>query len=600
MFDDASFYFIIVAKIGKKDVSLPNISTNKVFKMKKLRSFVILLALSVSFGAVAQEFPKYGEPLDIPIYLSATFGEIRPNHIHAGLDIKTQGVEGKKVYAVADGYISRIGVSPYGYGNVLYITHNDGYTSVYAHLQRFSGEIAKYVKDYQYKHKKFTSQIYPDKDRFPVKKGDLIAYSGNSGSSGGPHLHFEIRHTKSEKPVNPMYFGYKIDDNVKPLIQGVSVYPVGDESTLEGGIKPMYFSVEGSNGRYNLKERNVVKGNGDIAFGIRTYDQVGTQTNKDGPYLYELFLDDELAFQLEADSFSYSEPRYVNSLLDYRHYKQNKSSYVRTETDPFNKLHMIEVRNGIAHVEDGDTVNVCFKISDYVGNMSRIAFKLVGVAPAEVERPMHRRSEYFVKADGSMNSDITIEAFNVSMEKGTLFRDEWIQTGQRDESGCCSRIYRFGSDELTTFKPFKVRLQPNEEWADHPKKYIAYIDNNGKVSSLGGKMKNGSMEVETRNMGEFTIKIDSVAPKVVASNFKDGQSVKELKSLRFKISDDMTGIETYDIYLDDVWVLGKYDAKNALLYYEFDEKMKAGTNNVKVVVTDGVGNSKTLRMKVLY
>ena len=562
--------------------------------------FTLLLCLA-AMGLMAQEsFPQYGSPLDIPIYLSATFGELRPNHLHAGIDIKTQGVEGKKVYAVADGYVSRIGVSPYGYGNVLYITHYDGYTSVYGHLQRFSGEIARYVKQYQYAHKKFASQIYPDADKFPVKKGDLIAYAGNSGGSGGPHLHFEIRHTASEKPVNPMYFGYKIDDKVKPLIQGVAVYPLGDESTLEGGIKPMYFDVTNDNGRYSLTDKPFVYANGEVAFGIRTFDHVGTSTNKNGPYLYELYLDDVLAFQVEADSFSYSEPRYVNSLLDYRRYKQKKSSYVRTETDPFNKLHMIEVRNGTTVVEEGDTVNVCFKISDYAGNTSTANFKLVGTAPVEVERPQHRRSEYLVKADGSLNSDITIEEFNVSMEKGTLFRDEWIQTGQRDAKGCCSRIYRFGSDELTTFKPFTIRIRPNEKWADHPKKYIAYYDNNGKVSSLGGKMKNGCMEVETRSMGEYAIKIDSVAPTVRASNFKDGQAVSTLKSLRFKISDDMTGIETYDIYLDDVWVLGQYDAKNALLYYEIDEKMQKGTNNVKVVVTDGVGNKKILKAKVVY
>ena len=568
--------------------------------MKRRQSLVLLLCL-LGFGLSAQErFPQYRNPLDIPIQLSATFAEIRPNHVHAGLDIKTQGVEGKKVYAVADGYISRIGVSPYGYGNVLYITHYDGYTTVYAHLQRFSGEIAKYVKQYQYKHKKFTSQIYPDKDKFPIKKGDLIAYSGNSGGSGGPHLHFEIRHTESEKPVNPMFFGLKIDDNVKPLVQGVSVYPLGDSSTLERDTKPMYFAVAGENGKYTLKDRPIVYANGDVSFGICTYDQVGAATNKDGPFLYELYLDNELAFQVKADSFSYSEPRYVNSLLDYRHYKQKKSSYVRTETDPNNKLRMIKKPNGIAHVEEGDTVNVCFKISDFAGNSSTAKFKLVGTKAVKVERPMHRRSEYFVKADGSMNPEITIEDFSVSMEKNTLFRDEWIQTGQRDEKGCCSRIYRFGDEEMTTFKKFTIRLRPNEEWASDSRLYIACVDKNGKVSSLGGKMKNGCIETTTFTMGEYTLKIDSVAPVVKASNFKDGQSVRELKSLRFKISDDMTGIETYDIYLDDVWVLGQYDAKNALLYYEFDEKMKAGANNVKVVVTDGVGNTKTLRSKVVY
>ena len=135
------------------------------------KCIALLLALAVTSLKAQESFPQYGSPLDIPLYLSATFGELRPNHLHAGLDIKTQGVEGKKVYAVADGYVSRIGVSPYGYGNVLYITHYDGYTSVYAHLQRFSGEIAKYVKAYQYKHKKFASQIYPEPDKFPIRKG---------------------------------------------------------------------------------------------------------------------------------------------------------------------------------------------------------------------------------------------------------------------------------------------------------------------------------------------------------------------------------------------------------------------------------------------
>ena len=564
--------------------------------MKK--TCIFLAALLLPFAALTQNtFPKYGKPVDIPIYLSATFAELRPNHLHAGIDIKTQAVEGKKVYAVADGYVSRIGVSPYGYGNVLYITNYDGYTSVYGHLQRFNGEIAKCVKDYQYANKTFAAQIYPGKDKFRVKKGDLIAYSGNSGGSGGPHLHFEIRHTDSEKPVNPLFFGYQIEDNVKPLIQGFAIYPLKG-ATLENAGKAKYFSVTGQNGKYSLKDRTLVTANGEIAFGISTYDQVGTSTNKNGPYSYELYLDGDLHFKVEADSFSYSEPRYVNSLLDYRHYKDVGSSYVRTEIDPYNKLKMIKLKNGVVRVEEGDTVSVCFKVRDYVGNVSHVDFKLIGSKPAEIEAPIHRRSEYLVMADGSMNSEITIENFNVTMEKGTFFRDEWVETGQRDESGCCSRIFRFGDDRMTTFKNFKVRIIPNDEWADDSRMYVAYI-NKGKVSSLGGKMVKGAMEVETRNLGEFTLKIDSVAPTISPVNFKNGQSVMELKSLRFKINDDMTSIDSYNIYLNDKWVLGQYDAKNKLLYYEFDSHAPSGSMNVKVVVKDGVGNKKTYTAKVV-
>ena len=565
----------------------------------KIRAFYTLFFSFLAASVMAQDvFPKYGKPVDIPIYLSATFAELRPNHLHSGIDIKTQGEEGKPVYAVADGYVSRIGVSPYGYGLALHITHYDGYTSVYGHMQRFSSNIAKYVKNYQYSHKTFTSQIYPSKDKFPVKKGDLIGYSGNSGSSGGPHLHFEIRHTDSEKPVNPLYFGYKIADDVKPLIQGAAVYPL-DDATLEGKIKPMYFSVEGQNGKYSLKDRKYVHANGEVAFGICSYDQVGTSPNKNGAYQYELYLNDLLAFQVECDSFSFDEQRYVNSLLDYRHFKEKKTSYVRSEVDPFNRMSVIARKDGTIEVIEGDTVAVTFKVKDYAGNTSTLSFTLVGTAPVEVERPEHKRSEYFVKADGSMNASIDIEEFSVKTSRGTFFRDEWVKTGQRDRSDCCSRIYRYGDEGLAVFKNITVSITPDEKWADHPGLFIASIDKDGKASSLGGSKKDGRMVVETRTLGEYAIMVDSVAPKVTASNFKDGQSIKDLKSLRFKITDDMTGIDSYNIYLNGEWVLGKYDAKYNLLYYEFDEHLPTGNINVKVEVKDAVGNKRTLKVKVV-
>ena len=566
--------------------------------MRRISSFIIaLLFLS---GLSAQELPQYPSPVDIPIYLSATFAELRSNSFHAGIDIKTQGVEGKNVYAVADGYISRIGVSPYGYGNVIYITHNDGFTSVYAHLQRFKKDIADYVTNYQYRHQTFACNIYPSKDVFPIKEGDFIAYSGNSGGSGGPHLHFEIRHTESEKPVNPLFFGYDIEDHVKPNIKGIAVYPADDDAIVEKDDEPVYYNVESVKGGYKLKDKDIVYANGSIAFGINTDDQVGTSTNKNGPYLYDLYLDDILSFRFECDSFSYSEPKYVNSAIDYKRWKEMGNRYLRTDIDPYNKLSMYVVRRGTAYVEEGDTVAVRFEVTDYAGNVSKASFTLVGSAPVIVEKEALSRSTYLVKADGSLNSDITIEDFQVSLEKGTLFRDEWMKTGQDDPSGCCSRRYRFGKSTQTSFKPFTVRIKPAEKWTNHDKMYIAYYDEGGKVSSLGGKMNDeGYLETTTRSMGRYTIKIDSIAPVVKSLNVKENDTITSKNTLKFKITDDMTGIDFYSIYMNDEWVLGKYDAKNDLLYYEVDSHMKKGANTVKVVVKDAVGNKKTVRYHVV-
>ena len=347
------------------------------------------------------------------------------------------------------------------------------------------------------------------------------------------------------------------------------------------------------------KDKDYVYANGTIAFGINTDDQVGSSPNKNGPYSYELYLNDILSFRFECDSFSYSEPKYINSLIDYKRYKEKGNRFVRTEVDPYNKLSMYVLKKGIVRVEEGDTVAVSFRIADYSDNISTASITVVGTAPVEVERDPISRSQYFVKADGSMNSNIEIENFQVIIEKHTLFRDTWMNTGTTDPKGCCSRCYRFGDYTQAVFKPITIRIKPDEKWAENAKLFIAYFDGDNKVSSLGGKLcADGYVETTTRSLGKYALKIDSIAPTAKIQNFKENDTITSSNTLKVKITDDMSGIASYNIYANDAWVLGKYDAKYDLLYYEVDSHMKAGKNTVKVVVKDAVGNITTKKVNV--
>jgi len=257
--------------------------------------FIIQFLISIGFSQTLEQYPKdyFRSPLDIPLLLSGNFGELRNNHFHSGLDIKTQGVEGQKVYAVADGFVSRIRIMPIGYGKIIYITHPNGYTSAYAHLQQFKGELAKEVKRYQYANETFEMDYYPPDTLLKVKKGDVVALSGNSGSSGGPHLHFEIRETVSEYAVNPLLFGFDIKDDVKPVIKSISVFPLNDTSYVNNRNATQEFGIIGSNGNYQLSNNVIITAYGQIGVGINTYDQQSGASNQNGVYSIMLFDNNE-------------------------------------------------------------------------------------------------------------------------------------------------------------------------------------------------------------------------------------------------------------------------------------------------------------------
>lgn len=558
-----------------------------------MRYKLLILLLLTSFITFSQNtsYPQYPNPVKIPVYLSATFAELRNNAFHAGVDIKTQGVEGKEVFAVADGYVSRIGVSPYGYGKVLYITHNDGFTSVYAHLSKFNKKISDFVKSKQYEDESFVQNIMLDKDKFPIKKGDYLGLTGNSGSSGGPHLHYEIRYTKTQEPVNPLYFGLKIKDNIKPYIKGLALYPL-ENSAVNNADTAVYMKVTKKDNKYFLEEP-VIEANGNVAFGINVFDQADGSNNKNGAYSIELYADEELIFSIISDKYSYSETRYINSLIDYSHYVKENERFVRTEIDEFNKLKLYEKRNGVVTVNEGDTLKMKYVVKDYNKNKSTLYFTLIGTAfPELAEKEILPRSYYRIYDGESAN--IYLDGFEAEVPEYAFYKDVAIKATQIDtiENIFSNFAYQLGNEEIPLHKKISIRLMPKNEFIGDSTLYVAYKNDKGEFVFLGNKMVDNFLEAKTNVLGTYLIAKDSVAPSIKAVNFKSNSSISENWSLRVEIDDEGSGIMEYEMYINDEWVLADYDAKKKLLVYQIDNHIKKGHNNLKVIVTDMVGNKK--------
>ena len=559
----------------------------------KCKLLIFILFLNCILFAQDESYPQYPNPVKIPISLSATFAELRNNAFHAGVDIRTQGVEGKEVYAVADGYLSRIGVSPYGYGKVLYITHKDGFTSVYAHLSKFNKDINDFVKTKQYSDKSFYQNIILEDEQFPIKKGDYLGLTGNSGSSSGPHLHYEIRHTKTQEPVNPMYFGLKIKDTKKPYIRGLAIYPL-DNSVVNYIDTAIYVNVINKDNSF-IVENPVFEVNGDIAFGINVYDQADGANNKNGVYSIELYADNKLIFCVISDKYSYNETRYINSMIDYSYYIKRNERFVRTEIDKFNNLSLYEASDGVINVNEGDTIEMKYVVKDYNGNASVLRYTLIGVKSPDFKPKATLPRSYYRIFEGRA-SEINLDGFEAIIPEYSFYRDVYIEAKQIDtiENIYSRYAYKIGSEEIPLHKKIILRMTPKDDIFDSTL-YVATTNKKGEVVFLGNKFIDGQIEAKTNVLGHFFIARDSISPTITPKNFRNNSSVAENWSLRLEIDDKDSGINEYEMYINGEWVLADYDAKNKLLMYQIDDHINKGNNTLEVFVTDMVGNRGVYR-----
>jgi murein DD-endopeptidase MepM/ murein hydrolase activator NlpD len=534
------------------------------------------------------EYPKdyFIAPLNIPLLLSGDFGELRKNHFHTGVDFKTQQKEGLSVYATADGYISRIKISAFGYGKALYIDHPNGFTTVYGHLSKGNPAIEAYLKQIHYKEKSFEIEIFPNPSELIVKKGEIIAFSGNSGGSGGPHLHFEFRDTKTEKIINPMFFGFdkKITDTKFPIVNSLVVYPIEENSLVNTSQKPTYVNlILQKDGSY-LADK--IKAYGKIGFGISAYDMFDFSYNKNGLFKVESFLNGKSIFGYQFDTFGFDETRYVNALLDYEKFFNTGMRIQRLfMKNPYNFSGIKTDENfGIITINANLSQIYRIEVADFNNNKVVINVPIVYDETAAKILKTNQKTTYFLKVKNDNN--YKKDKISVFVPSGSFYEDFYLNFEVKNDT------LTFQDDAMPLQSNIIITFEdPKPTELEREKMFIASLDA-GKLKYNFTKRKGIEFIAYTKNLGKFVMAKDTIAPKITAINIKEGKLLNKQFSLQLAISDSFSGIKDYNGFLNDSWVLFEYDYKTKKITHFFDENfLKEGRNDLKVVVSDNVGNS---------
>lgn len=569
----------------------------KIFFLNLIFNFAL-----ISFSQKKLIKNNFRSPLDIPILLSGNFAEIRGNHFHAGIDIKTKSRVGKKIYAVEDGYISRIKVSSVGYGNALYLTHKNGYLTVYGHLKSYNKKISNYVKNLQYKRKKFFLDNYPKKDVFPVKKGDLIAYSGNSGSSGGPHLHFEIRDKITQHPLNPLFFGFDIKDNIPPKIYSISIYPLDENSFVNGKNEMQNFKVFNKNGLLKLKINKEIKVFGKIGFAIETNDFLNNSKNICGIYSIELKIKDEIIFLHKLDEISFFQQKYINAHIDYSYKRRKGKVLQKSFLLPNQKLISYKkVKNKGVFYFDGDTTfNIKYTLKDSYENTSILEFNVKSFS--NFKKIKNKKKKRIVKImPFGKNNYFNENDIKISIPKGSLYDTLFFQYKKRDFNNYryFSNVHFIHNGFTPLHKKMTISIKITDFKNSLKNKYlIASVGSNGRLYSVGGKFKNGFITTKVRSFGRYVVVSDTEKPNIQALNIYENADMSLSKNIRFFINDNLSGIASYEVYIDGKWILFNYDKKINLIWHEFDkEKINFGRNHKLILkVKDKRNNIKILKL----
>ena len=548
--------------------------------MKYSIFFSLLFFIGSVQSGYAQETdtdkPSFIPPFDFPITFSGNFGEIRANHFHGGLDFKTGGTIGKPVRALADGYISRIRVT-HGSGYVLDVAYDNGYSTINRHLSAFVGDVARRVEDLQYEKESWEVEITPEPDEYPVKAGQIIALSGNTGYSFGPHLHLDMIETATDEYIDPLpFFMNKVKDKTAPRAEGIMLFPQPGKGVVEGKQTRRAFPAHPT---------KPITAWGLIGAGIRAYDYMDGVQNKYGVKTVILEVDGEEVFRSTIDRFAYEENRYINS---WTH-----GQYMKSFIEPGNRLRMLQASNGnrgLLEINEERPYRFVYTLSDALGNTSKVRFTVQGQKTTIA--PVEHREKYALKWD-KVNY-LQEPGLELVIPKGMLYDDVLLNYSVRADSGDIAFTYQLNDTRIPMHGACDLRIglrrRPVEDMAKY---YVAGVTARGGKYRIGGKYEDGVMKVRIRDLGTYTVAVDTVLPVITPVNQAQwGRTGKII----FKAKDKETGINTYRGTIDGKYALfGKPNSISGNLVCELDPKHveKGGKHVVEMTVTDGCGNRTT-------
>lgn len=554
-----------------------------------MRILSILLLSAVLFGfSDPNDYPQdyFRSPLSNSVLLlSGTFGELRPNHFHAGIDIKAK--VGDPLFAAAEGYVAKIEIDKSGYGKALYIAHPNGFTTLYAHMNNFTPEIDQFVKQMQYAQKEFEMELELLPHQFVFKKGDKIGAVGLTGATLGPHLHFEVHDTETDDPINPLLFGFKVYDNRPPIMQQLKVYQLNEKHQI---LQDQLKSLTGGGNAYGISGDTIIVHSTEVGFGLKAYDPMDNVSNRNGIYEMSVFQDDSLVYQFNMERFPDEDTRYLNAHLDYAERLDGNGYFYRGYVLPHNELpiYLHKKNNGVIHLSENQTTSIAIQMEDWHGNPSTLRF-VVKRNPSENQQKVVDYDYIIPHYEETIIEDGDLELF---FPVGIFYEDLYLKYEVQALETAFAPTYHLNDPSIPVHDYFGIAIRPNN--LPDRLRAKAFICYRGRTN-CGGTWRGDQLFAGVRALGAYTVNVDTIAPTIRPSRFRS--SMRGYSSMSFKIWDNFStagnvpGLR-YDATVDGDWILLEYDSKNALLTHHFDGTIKRGKHQLRLVVTDALGNKQ--------